>query len=473
MRATTRRASVFGGLVLSTALACATADAASPYPVDLPTVLRLVDAQNLDVQLARQALAQAKAEHLSALEQFLPSVAVGSTYQQRVGLAQAVPAGTISATNYYSYATGGTLTAQVALGDALYAALAARQLVHASDQALAAQRDDAVLAAAQGYFELQKAKALAEVAAQAVRTSEDYGRQIHEAVAVGIAFKGDELRVQTQTEQFRIALRQAGEQAAVASARLAQVLHLEAAVELVPQDPGPIPIRLFAPETTAEELIGRAQAARPELKRSQALVAAAEDAKNGAVYGPMVPTLGAQVFAGALGGGHVDEPSNFGDSEQYVVGLSWRLGPGGLLDLGRIGASEARLAAARLNDAKTKDAVGTQVVEALGRIRSLSEQMALSERNVASADETLRLTRARKQFGVGLVLEDIQAQEALVRARSDYVASVAEFDQAQYALARAVGGPPGSSAEVDAGRAADHPGRAVQATAVPTPPAPR
>src|SRR5205085_11475178 len=42
------------------------------FPIDLPTVLRLANAQNLDVQIARQRLEEAKAQNDSAAEQFLP-----------------------------------------------------------------------------------------------------------------------------------------------------------------------------------------------------------------------------------------------------------------------------------------------------------------------------------------------------------------------------------------------------------------
>jgi outer membrane protein TolC len=40
---------------------------------------------------------------------------------------------------------------------------------------------------------------------------------------------------------------------------------------------------------------------------------------------------------------------------------------------------------------------------------------------------------------VGVVLETIQAELDLTRARLDYLKTVAEFNQAQYALRKAVG----------------------------------
>jgi outer membrane protein TolC len=52
----------------------------------------------------------------------------------------------------------------------------------------------------------------------------------------------------------------------------------------------------------------------------------------------------------------------------------------------------------------------------------------------------LRLTRERKVYGVGVVLEDIQAQQDLTRARSDYLKAVADYDKAEFELRRVTGG---------------------------------
>ena len=130
------------------------------YPIDLPTALRLAGAQNLDIQLAQERLREAQANRQSALEQFFPWISAGAAYHRRDGVAQAVPAGTISDAHFQSYNPGAAVTAQMDLGDAIYKSLAAKQLVKASDQALEAQRQDSMLSAAQGYFELAKAGAL-------------------------------------------------------------------------------------------------------------------------------------------------------------------------------------------------------------------------------------------------------------------------------------------------------------------------
>jgi len=430
-----------GALATGLGWACARTTNDAVYPIDLPTTLRLAGAQNLDIQIARTRLAEAQANRQSALEQFFPWITAGAAYHRRDGVAQAVPAGTISDAHFQSYSPGGAVAAQMDLGDAIYKSLAAKQLVRASDQALEAQRQDSALSAAQGYFELIKAGALVEVVREALKTSRDYQLQLHAAVASGIAFKGDELRVQSQTEHYELALRQALERRRVAAAELALVLHLDSRVDLVPRDAGLAPLTLFETNSAIDALVEQALRSRPELKQSQALLLAARAAKNGAVYGPLIPSVGAQAFGGGLGGGPDGGPANFGAEGDYGVGVSWRIGPGGLFDSGRINASKAQLAAARLSETKLRDSITSQVVAGLVRVQSLSAQIALAQQNLATASETLRLTRERKQYGVGIVLEDIQAQQDLTQARSDYFTALAEYNQAQYGLNKAVGGP--------------------------------
>ena len=275
---------------------------------------------------------------------------------------------------------------------------------------------------------------------EAIQVSQDYQRQLHDAVGAGIAFRGDELRVQSQTEHYRISLEQALEQERVSAVNLAQVLHLDSTIALAAQDTGLAPLTLVTTNAAMASLVEQALRLRPELKQSQAFLAASRATKNGAVYGPLIPSIGAQVFGGGLGGGPDGGPSDFGAEGDYTVGLTWRIGPGGLFDSGRISASKARLASAQLADAKIKDLIISQVVSGLVRMNSKAIQIQLAERNLATSTETLRLTRQRKQFGVGVVLEDIQAQQALTQARSDYVTAVAEYDKAQYEVTKAAGG---------------------------------
>ena len=408
------------------------------FPIDLPTALRLADAQNVDVQIARARIAEARANRDSALEKFFPWLGVGAGYRRHEGRIQDV-AGDVFDADKQSYNVGGTFTAQLELGDAIYQSLAAKQQLHAADFALDSQRQDSTLAAALGYLDLANARELIEVVKEALNTSQEYQKQLADAVAGGLAFKGDDLRVQVQSQQYQAVLRQTIEKQRIASARLAQTLHLDSSIELVPGDTELLPITLVRTNASLDSLVKQALSFRTELKESQSLVSAARESENGVVYGPLIPSVNAQAFLGGLGGGKNGSTDNFGSSEDYVLTLGWRVGPGGLFDGGRTRAAKARLESVKLSQVKLEDAITRQVVESHTRVHSLLAQIEITRHSLQAASEALRLSRERKQFGVGIVLEDIQAQQDLTRARSEYVNVVAEYNKAQYGLARASG----------------------------------
>jgi outer membrane protein TolC len=91
---------------------------------------------------------------------------------------------------------------------------------------------------------------------------------------------------------------------------------------------------------------------------------------------------------------------------------------------------------------KVHDEIARQVVEAFTRLQSQSEQINMAKRGLTAAEDGLRLAQQRQEFGVGVVLENILAEQDLTRVRTDYLKSIAEFNKAQYGLSRAVGGVP-------------------------------
>jgi outer membrane protein TolC len=408
------------------------------HKIDLPTALRLAHASNLDVQIARERLNVARANYDTARSQFLPWLSPGVAYQRHDGRIQAVD-GTMFDVSKQSYNLGGTFGAQIDVGNALYSTLVTKQVIKASEHAVESEGQIAASAAAQCYYDLVRAHALSAVLQQSLLISSNYQHQLHEAVSVGIAFKGDEFRVQSQTQRYAIDLRQAAAHQRIASARLAETLHLEPHIELVPEATELVPASVLPTNCALDSLIQQAMHARPELKQSAASTEAAREAKKGVTYGAAIPSVGARAFLGGLGGGKGSDWGNFADSEDYYVGIGWRFGPGGLFDLGRIHAAEANLQISNLSTDRLKDRITREVVEASIRVDAFRDQLGIVEENLKTAFETLRLSNERKQFGVGAVLEDIQAQQDLTRARTDYVNTIAEYIKSQYDLLRAIG----------------------------------
>jgi len=102
----------------------------------------------------------------------------------------------------------------------------------------------------------------------------------------------------------------------------------------------------------------------------------------------------AQAFAGGLGGGKNNDTGNFGDQEEYFIGLGWRIGPSGLFDFSRKRAAESRLQATRLSEQKIRDEISRQVVEAFARLRSSTDQIAAAKQALTAAEARLLLKDA-------------------------------------------------------------------------------
>jgi outer membrane protein TolC len=406
----------------------------------LATTLRLAGAQNLDVELARKAVDEAHANYASAIERFIPVLIPGASYLHHSGRDQAVEGPIIDVTKHNETA-GVLVSAQIPVGDAIFEMLRSRQLLNAAGAAQTAEERDVGLSAAQQYFDLVNAGALVEVIREALAISQNYEQQLNEAVRIGTAFRGDAFRVQTQTRRLQLDLTRGEEQRRLAGTRLSQTLHLDPLIELTPAEREPAPLALADLNATPNSLIASALQNRPELAQSSALITAAQQAHRGALYGPLVPTLGGQAFAGSLNGGLGDANANGGQRRDYGVGLSWRVGPGGLFDFGRIRASDVGVTVARVKDDKLRDAIAREVVDGYTQVQSLFRQLRDARLNVSSAEDTLRLTRGRKELGVGTVLEDIQAQQDLQKARSDLVSIVTQLNAAQYGLMHSLGRP--------------------------------
>ena len=414
---------------------------AAPQPIDLATTLRLAGADNLSVKIAQQKLAEARADADVARERMFPWVTAGLGFRQHENNIQTVEGRIIDA-DKRSFSAGVGLNAQWDLGEVYYQKLAAQQRARAEEAALTTQRQNTVTDAALAYYELLRTTATIGIATEALAISERHHAQLVASASAGVTFAGDVQRVATARARHETAVQQAREQARIAAARLAELLKLDPTVDLTPNPAELIPTTLVPTTSEPGSLVSRALAARPELTQADARLATVREQHHGARNAPLIPVVSAQANIGGLGGdtGLRSWSRGFDSSNDYGVGLSWRIGPGGLFDRSRVRSSEARLRRGELELEQTRDTIRRQVVEYHARASSLSAQLASLRAALDSATKTAELSRDRRAQAVSGVLEDLIAEEELTRARRDYVAAVASFDQSQHALLRALGG---------------------------------
>ncbi len=129
-----------------------------PLPINLATALRLSDARPLVVAAAQARIQIAAAEFQKARVLWLPSANGGSAYITHAGGSQSNTGTLVNANTDFLYA-GGSLRLEVATTDAIFEPLAARQVLRARDSGLQTARNDALLATADAYFDVQQAAA--------------------------------------------------------------------------------------------------------------------------------------------------------------------------------------------------------------------------------------------------------------------------------------------------------------------------
>lgn len=411
----------------------------APLAMDLANVLALAGARSIDVEIAKEEAQLARAESRQADQRFFPWLAPGFGYRRHDG-ALADVQGLVTEIDKESYDAGATLHAEVDVGDAVFTARAARQRVAASERRLDAAAQDAVFEAVSRYLDLLLAQVRVEVFAQAEDLSAAYATQLARVVEAGLASKAEELRVEVQTSRNRFAREEAEERTRVASARLAEALRLDPGAILVASRDDLTAITLIPGDFPLDTLLAHALASRGEVLEGEARVAAAREGRTGAVYGPLIPTIGVQVSAGSLGGGPDgarDDQDGFVDQ---TAGLRWRIGPGGLFDMGRIDAADAKLRRAQLEKTRLRDAVSREVVEAKVRTDALARRTVTARKALAISERAFALARERREFGIETVLENILAEQELTRTRGDYLETAVEATRAQYGLLRALGG---------------------------------
>ncbi|MGH7946602.1 MAG: TolC family protein, partial [Opitutaceae bacterium] len=333
----------------------------APGTIDLPTALRLAGANNLDVQIAREKVNEARAASDSARARFFPWIAPSIVVRRHDENIQAVN-GPILDADKHSLAAGIALNAQLDLGETYYQNLVAKQVVRSNEAALAGRQREATYRAAAGYFDLLRARAGVIAAGEASRIARRHAEQIGITTEAGLTFQGDAARVRAARERAELTLARVRTEQRLAAVRLAEILRLDPAVDLTPPDGDLAPLTLTSAGDDLGALITRALASRPELDEAVARIEAARALRQASHRGPLIPTIGAQASMGGLGGGPggASLTRDFDLSSDVALGVSWRIGPGGLFDRNRQREAASRERQVGLEREKIQDAIRRQ-----------------------------------------------------------------------------------------------------------------
>jgi outer membrane protein TolC len=460
---------------------------ARPLPIDLPTALQLAGANPLDIAVATERLRVASAQYDRARVLWLPNLNAGVDYFRHDGQIQDI-VGTVFTTSRSSVLVGGGPSLSVATADALYAPLAARQVIRARQADVQTARNDSTLAVAEAYFAVQQARGEVAGSADAVRRAEELVRRA-EQLAPGLVPTVEVSRARAELARRRQAVEAAYERWQVASADLTRILRLDPTTVVEPAEDPHLRVELVNLACPVDDLIPVALTNRPELASQQALVQATLARLRQERVRPLVPSVVLRgvgsntpgLSSGYFGGGVNDFVGNFGGRNSMDVQVVWQLDNLGFGNRAAVREREAENRLALVELFRTQDRVAAEVAQALARAKRATNRVREAEDGVRSAVETaeknLQGLGQTKRAGEQLVLvfrpqEAVAAVAALDQAYRDYYTAVADSNRAHFALYRAMGHPAEALlAPAQIARPMPAPAQPAQAAPAPTRPA--
>ena len=418
------------------------------YPIDLPTALRLADANNPTVGVARARVREATAQLARARVAWVPTLTFGPSFFYHDGIDQNRRGDTFTVSRGY-YALGIGPTLRVDLSEALYLPLVARQGVRAANSQAQAVGNATQLDVAIAYLDLVELHAAMTINADILDRTEQILKTAQAGAKGGINKTGADVnRAATEVNLRReegIVLRG---RTSGASARLARLLLLDPAVELTPYEAAVVPLILVPGDNTIEQLIQTGLRARPEIAAAQAGVTAANALVRQSKVAPLLPRVQADFIGGGLSGGRGNDFSPLQSQYNAGVALVWNVEAFGLGNAAQVRGREAGYDAALYRLREVEALVASQVVEAAEMSGARYEALEPAQEAVRQALEMYRKFRdvlfaapgpkGQLQFDA---LETLTAVQALNQARAQYLQQVVEFNRSQFRLYAAIGQP--------------------------------
>jgi outer membrane protein TolC len=424
-------------------------------PIDLPTALRLANADNAQVNLAREQIQQAYAEYNAAGALWLPSLRGGVHWNKHEGtlLSSSGIVRNLSRGSLYTgagaQAVGGGspavpgIFASFNLADAYFQPLAAQQRWGARENGANATRNNVLLDVSLAYLELLRATQDVAIARDIRDKVNDLSRIIDAYASTGQGLQADADRMQVELGLRNLDVRRSQEAVVIASARMAQLLRLEPCVRLEPADA--VVVRLCCVPSGCEcpELVAQALENRPELLQNRYLVGEASQRLRRERYAPLVPSVLLGASYGGFGGGLGSTIADFNDRFDLDASAFWEVRNLGYGESAARQAAGSRLRQAQLQELAALDQVAREVTEAFGQVRLREQQIETARLVVKSATDSYEHNSVRTRSGQGLPIETLQSIQALLQARREYLRSVIDYNAAQFTLQRALGWPVG------------------------------
>lgn len=425
----------------------------SAIPINLPTALAMIGGQHPVVGFAKWRVQEAYAQLDRAKVMWLPSIQTGFNYRRRDGNYQDVQGAIVDVDlNSMNYGLGAGavaagsptrpgIVAQFHLADAIFLPKAAEKTAWANGHSASAVINQQLLHGGIAYIDLLEAYQDAEIVAAAVSRTSDLVEITENFAEAGEGLKSDADRTAAELSLLQTRQLAVRERQLVASTRLAGVLSIPMSSSISPQDTVVVPLEMMPQMSDEPSLISTGLSTRPELKESQALVAAACEAYKREKYAPFVPSVLLGFSSTSFGGGLGNNAENFGGRYDVDALMVWETRNLGFGEGAARRQRNAQVQQATFAKLRIMDQVAQEVAEANIQVGIRKQQVEMAQTAISRARDSYQRNIDRIRDGKGLPIEVLQAIQALEASERAYLKAVADYNRSQLQLQWALGWP--------------------------------
>ena len=251
--------------------------------VDLPTVVRVATARNIDIREAQQRVEASRGQYEASVGMIFPSITPNVTSLGIEG-ALASPTGLALATFSHTFPVA-VLQWIINPGLVAYDIVASRRRLIASEQQDQAVVLETTRLAAVQYYDVVLAQAQVAVARRAMQEVEELLRIERLRLKTGTGLQADELRAEAALAGRRQDLLTALTRFYDASVALTLTLHLDPTVMLVPVTGTMRQTTLVREDLQIDDMLVTSVHYRPDLEAVRTLLAAADADRGAAIWG--------------------------------------------------------------------------------------------------------------------------------------------------------------------------------------------
>ncbi|MEI7473304.1 MAG: TolC family protein [bacterium] len=274
------------------------------------------------------------------------------------------------------------------------------------------------------YYRLLQAKFNIKIYQTALASAQAQLKINQEQLAAGVGTKFDVLRAEAEVASFEQLLLETQNNYRLAQAQLSQTIGINVFTLVEPLDEEIQQKDLFKDTLNLNKLVEIALYNQPDIFIAQYDLNATKSRRNSA-YSAYLPTISLRERGAEVGEDH----SHLGHNRTRQIVATWTGGTGlGLYSFSEIKALNEEVKKSQINKIIVARDVQQKVLAAYNRVITTKEVVVAAQKEVQSADESLRLSLVRLKAGVGIYVDVLNAQDTQNRAMVKYLNALSDYN---------------------------------------------